>query len=333
MTAAGEPPILGPMLAGATGMPGDPAGWVFEPKWDGVRSVARVWGRRVTLTSRLGNDITNGYPELAALGPALGDRAAVLDGEIVAFDSQGRPSFEQLQRRMHVRGPSRLLVNEVPVLYVVFDLLWLDGQLLTGEPFDRRRRMLEALDPKGPSWQISHLLAEPPDDRLLTACRQVGLEGYVGKLASAEYAVGKRSKAWTKLKCVRQREFVVGGWSEGSGVRSGQIGSLAVGWADTDAHRPPGHPFALRYAGQVGSGLNELLLHHLSSELKELACETSPFVPPPPTPRSLHFVTPRLVVEVRFNEVTGAGVLRQPSVKGLRNDVEPAMVGWTDEMA
>ncbi len=333
MTAPREPPILGPMLAGATGMPPDPAGWVFEPKWDGVRSIARVWGGGVTLTSRLGNAVTDGYPELAALGPALGDRAAVLDGEIVAFDSQGRPSFEQLQRRMHVRGPSRSLVNEVPVLYVVFDLLWLDGQLLTGEPFDRRRHMLEELDPKGASWQISHLLAEPPDHDMLTACRNVGLEGYMGKLASAEYSVGKRSRSWTKVKCVRQREFVVGGWSEGSGGRSGQIGSLAVGWADPDAPRPAGHRFALRYAGQVGSGLNELLLNHLSAELGEHACETSPFVPPPPIPRSLHFVIPRLVVEIRFNEVTGAGLLRQPSVKGLRTDVEPATVGWTDEMA
>ncbi|MGH9225122.1 MAG: non-homologous end-joining DNA ligase [Acidimicrobiales bacterium] len=329
---SGEPPVLAPMLAGSTGMPADPTGWLFEPKWDGVRAVARAWDGRVALASRLGNDVTAGYPELAALGPALGEHAAVLDGEIVAFDDRGRPSFERLQRRMHVRGPNRSLMAEVPVLYVVFDVLWLDGRLLTGEPFVERRRQLEALGLAGPNWQVSHVLPDAPDEDMLAACRQVGLEGYVGKLASATYSVGKRSKAWTKVKCARQREFVVGGWSEGSGGRSGQIGSLAVGWVDPDRPAPPGHRFALRYAGQVGSGLSELLLRRLGAAFKDLAAETSPFVPPPPPPAGLHFVRPDLVVEVLFNEMTTAGVLRQPSLKGLRDDVAPNSVEWTEEL-
>ncbi len=328
-----EPPVLAPMLAGSVGMPADPTGWLFEPKWDGVRAIARVWAGRVALASRLGNDVTGGYPELAALGQGLGDHAAVLDGEIVAFDDRGRPSFQRLQSRMHVRSPNRALMAEVPVLYVIFDVLWLDGRLLTGEPFVERRRRLEQLDPKGPSWQASHLLPEPPDDDTLAACRQVGLEGYVGKLASASYLVGKRSKAWTKVKCARQREFVVGGWSEGSGGRSGQIGSLAVGWVDPDMPAPPGHPFALRYAGQVGSGLNEFLLRHLGAAFRELASTTSPFVPPPTPALGLHFVRPELVVEVLFNEMTTVGVLRQPSLKGLRSDAYPGAVGWSDELA
>jgi bifunctional non-homologous end joining protein LigD len=329
---ATEPPVLAPMMAGATGLPSDVRGWCFEPKWDGVRCITRVWDGSVSLASRLGNDVTGGYPELAAMGPALAGRAAVLDGEIIAFDDRGRPSFERLQSRMHVRNPTRALMSEVPVLYVIFDLLWLDGRLLTGEPLVERRRQLEELNPKGPSWQITNLLPEAPNDETLAACRQVGLEGYMGKLATSDYSAGKRSKAWTKVKCVRQREFVVGGWSEGSGGRSGQIGSLAVGWVDPDVAAPPGHPFALRYAGQVGSGLNEFLLGHLRRAFRDLDSETSPFVPPPPTPKSLHFVQPKLVVEVMFNELTVAGVLRQPSIKGLRNDVEPATVGWTDEM-
>ncbi len=332
-SAAAEPPALAPMLAGSTGMPRDPAGWVFEPKWDGVRAVARVWDGRVALASRLGNDVTAGYPELAALGPALGERAAVVDGEIVAFDGRGRPSFERLQRRMHVRHPGRALMAEVPVLYVVFDLLWLDGQLLTGEPFVERRRRLEALALEGPNWRMSPQLPGVPDEDMLAACRDIGLEGYLGKLASSAYVVGKRSKAWTKVKCGRQREFVVGGWSEGSGGRSGQIGSLAVGWVDPQVQAPPGHPFALRYAGQVGSGLSEFLLRQLGTAFKELASQTSPFVPPPQLPPGLHFVRPELVVEVLFNEMTSVGVLRQPSLKGLRNDVEPGDVGWTEELA
>lgn len=327
-----EPPVIAPMAAASTGMPANPDGWVFEPKWDGVRAVSRVWGNRVTLTSRLGNDVTSGYPELAGMGPSIRHRAAVLDGEIIAFDHRGRPSFERLQSRMHVRGPSPALVADVPVLYVIFDVLWLDGKLLTGQPFVERRRRLEALHPSGPSWQISKLLPEPPDADALAVCRQVGLEGYMGKLAASDYAAGRRSKAWTKVKCVRQREFVVGGWSAGSGGRSGQIGSLAVGWVDPDAPAPPGHPFALRYAGQVGSGLNDFLLGHLAARFRELATETSPFVAPPPTPKGLRVVRPELVVEVVFNELTVVGVLRQPSLKGLRNDVDPAEVGWSDEL-
>jgi bifunctional non-homologous end joining protein LigD len=320
------------MLAGATGIPRDPSGWIFEPKWDGVRGIGRFWPGGFTITSRLGNDVTAGYPELAALAGGLGDHAVVLDGEIVAFDDRGKPSFERLQRRMHVRNPGRPLMADVPVLYVLYDLLWLDGQLLTGEPFFERRRQLESLALKGPHWQLSPQLPDVPDDEMLQACRDIGFEGYLGKLATSAYAVGARSKAWTKVKCVRQREFVVGGWSEGSGGRSGQIGSLAVGWVDRDRPAPPGHPFALRYAGQVGSGLSEFLLRHLAADFKELVTKISPFVPPPQPPPGLHFVQPELVVEVLFNEMTTVGVLRQPSLKGIRNDTAPATVGWSDEL-
>jgi bifunctional non-homologous end joining protein LigD len=328
---AEEPPVLAPMFAGATGMPRDPRGWLFEPKWDGVRAIARLWSGRMTLTSRLGNDVTQAYPELAQLSAAIGGHTAVLDGEIVAFDERGRPRFERLQRRMHVRHPSRALTQEVPVVYILFDLLWLDGRVLTTEPLVERRRRLESLGLDGPSWQVSPLLPEAPDAQLIAACREVGLEGYLGKLAKSGYSVGRRSKAWTKVKCVRRREFVVGGWSEGTGGRSGHVGSLAVGWVDPEAPKPPGHPFALRYAGQVGSGLSEALLKELSSAFSELATATSPFANTPAAP-PLRFVRPVLVVEVMFNDVTRAGVLRQASLKGLRNDVEPATVGWTDEL-
>lgn len=319
------------MLAGSSTFPPDSRGWVFEPKWDGVRTVARVWSGRITLTSRLGNEVTAGYPELGALPAALGDHAAVLDGEIVAFDGRGRPSFEVLQRRMHVRQPSASLTADVPVMYAVFDLMWLDGHLLTELPFTDRRRLLEGLVTKGPSWQTSPQLPAAPDDEMLAVCRRTGLEGYVGKFESSPYLAGKRSKAWTKVKCRRQREFVVGGWSEGEGGRSGSIGSLAVGWVDPEAPAPEGHPFALRYAGQVGSGLGETRIADLSARFAAGASDTSPFVKPPPI--RLHFVRPTVVVEVKFTEVTSAGVLRQPSIKGVRNDKDPAAVVWTDELA
>jgi bifunctional non-homologous end joining protein LigD len=319
------------MTAGSIGLPADPAGWVFEPKWDGVRVLARVWSGTVSLASRAGNDVTAGYPELAGMGPALEPHSAVLDGEVVAFDAKGRPSFERLQSRMHVRNPPPALLAAVPTLYVLFDLLWLDGEVLTDLPLTARRARLDELALRGPAWQTSVRIEDAPDDAMLAKCREVGLEGYMGKQATSIYTPGKRTKAWTKVKCAGQREFVVGGWSEGAGGRSGQIGSLAVGWVDTGAH-VEAHPFALRYAGQVGSGLNDLLLRTLKRDLTALATEVSPFVNPPKTPQ-LHFVRPEIVVEVRFTEMTTAGILRQPSLKGIRDDKDPAEVGWTEELA
>jgi bifunctional non-homologous end joining protein LigD len=218
----------------------------------------------------------------------------------------------------------------VPVLYGLFDVLWLDGELLTGLPLTARRARLDELGLRGPAWQTSVRIDDAPDDAMLARCREVGLEGYMGKQAASIYTPGRRTKAWTKIKCAGQREFVVGGWSEGSGGRTGQIGSLAVGWVDPGAH-VEGHPFALRYSGQVGSGLNDLMLRTLGREFAERATDASPFVNPPKTPR-LHFVRPETVVEVRFTEMTTAGILRQPSLKGIRDDKEPAEVGWTEEL-
>jgi DNA ligase D-like protein (predicted ligase) len=320
------------MTAGSVGMPADPAGWVFEPKWDGVRIIARVWSGQVNLSSRAGNDVTAGYPELTGIGPALEPHRAVLDGEVVAFDDKGRPSFERLQSRMHVRNPPPSLLAAVPVLYVVFDLLWLDGELLTGLPLTARRSRLDELELKGPAWQTSVRIDEAPDQAMLDRSRDLGLEGYVGKQASSIYTPGRRTKAWTKVKTVCQREFVVGGWSEGERGRAGQIGSLAVGWVDPSEPAAGHHPFALRYAGQVGSGLNDFLLRTLKVQFAELATDVSPFVNPPKTPR-LHFVRPKVVVEVKFTEMTTAGILRQPSLKGIRNDKDAAEVGWTAELA
>ncbi|HUQ64216.1 MAG TPA: non-homologous end-joining DNA ligase [Acidimicrobiales bacterium] len=326
-----EPPVLSPMTAGSVGMPADPAGWLFEPKWDGVRIITRVWSGQVNLASRAGNDVTAGYPELAGMGPAIDPHRAVLDGEVVAFDDKGRPSFERLQGRMHVRNPPSSLLAATPVLYVVFDLLWLDGELLTGLPLTERRSRLDDLELKGPAWQTSVRIDDAPDQAMLDRSRDLGLEGYVGKQAASIYTPGRRTKAWTKVKTVGQREFVVGGWSEGERGRAGQIGSLAVGWVDPSVPAGAPHPFALRYAGQVGSGLNDFLLRTLREEFTALSTDISPFINPPKTPR-LHFVRPEIVVEVKFTEMTTAGILRQPSLKGVRNDKDPADVGWTAEL-
>jgi bifunctional non-homologous end joining protein LigD len=295
------------MLATTTTLPPTFDGWFIEPKWDGVRAVVTVHAGRVTIASRLGNDVTGGYPELAGLADALGGRSAVLDGEIVAFDERtGRPSFQRLQRRMHVRQPGAQLRREVPIQLLVFDVLWLDGELLADRPQVERRKVLEALALEGPCWHTSPLIPPAPADELLDACRRIGMEGYVAKRADAVYQPGRRSSAWIKVKCIKRREFVVGGWSEGQGGRSGSIGSSTG---------------RLHYLGQVGSGLSGELIRQLREVFSRTARDTSPFAEK--LIGKLHYVEPLLVAEVAFNEITEGATLRQPSLQGFRTDLNP----------
>ena len=156
-----------------------------------MRAVVTVHDGRVTVASRLGNDVTGGYPELAGLADALGGRSAVLDGEIVAFDDRtGRPSFQRLQRRMHVRQPGAQLRRDVPIQLLLFDVLWLDGELVAERPQTERRKVLEGLALEGPCWHTSPLIPPAPADELLDACRRIGMEGYVAKRADAPYRAG-----------------------------------------------------------------------------------------------------------------------------------------------
>src|SRR5215210_4436578 len=204
------------MLASSVPPPPTFDGWLVEPKWDGVRAVVTVHDGAVSIASRLGNDVTGGYPELVALAGALGGRSAVLDGVIVAFDERtGRPSFQRLQRRMHVRSPGAQLRRDVPVQLLFFDVLWLEGEMVAERPQSERRKVLESLALDGPSWHTSPLVPPAPAEDLLAACREIGMEGYVAKRADAPYVPGRRSPAWIKVKCVKRREFVVAGWSEG----------------------------------------------------------------------------------------------------------------------
>lgn len=314
------------MLAGGNGLPRDPAGWLFELKFDGQRILATVAGGAVTVANRRGLDATATFPELSGLGEAMAGRDAVLDGEVVALGPDGQPSFQRLQRRMHVVAPPPKLLSEVPVVYAVFDVLWLDGEALVDQPQSERRRALDGLGLNGTAWQTAAVLDAAPDE-LLEACRSIGLEGFMAKRLDAAYLPGRRSPAWSKIKCGRRREFVVGGWSAGSGGRSGSIGSLALG-----AYGPEGGPAAaLYYVGQAGSGLTEALIRQLAALFEKTTRGTSPFANP--VPKALHFVEPLLVVEVAYNEVTEAGTLRQPSIKGLRTDVVADEVVLDAELA
>ncbi len=330
--AAGSPPRLLPMLAGGNDVPSNPDAYQFEPKLDGQRVIAIIEPSGVTLTNRRGGEITGTYPELAGLAAALAPHSAVLDGEVVTFSEKGRTSFQRLQRRMHVAQPTPRLLSETPVSFAAFDVLWLAGKLLVDRPQAERRRVLDRLEIKGPAWQTTPVLDASPDE-LMEACRELGLEGFMAKRVDAPYLVGRRSSAWSKVKCGRRREFVVGGWSTGQSSRERTIGSLALGCFDMtyDEAARHGQPQRLFYVGQAGSGLNEEMIGQLVRLFADIEVPSSPFVNPPRT--ALHWVRPILVAEVAYSEVTEAGTLRQPSIKGLRTDVVAKEVTWDEEIA
>ncbi len=314
------PQRLQPMLARTGDLPRDESDWAYEIKWDGVRAIGYVEGGRLRLESRNGNDITPRYPELRALGPALGSTDAIFDGEVVAFE-EGRPSFQKLQSRMHLTSEHavRRLSQSEPVVYMIFDLLWIEGRSLLEQTYEERRARLLELGLTGPTWQTpAHHLGDGA--RLLEASRAQGLEGIIAKRLDCPYTPGRRANGWVKVKNVRRTDAVVGGWLPGKEGRSGRLGALVVGFYEDGE---------LRYAGRVGSGFTEAELARLGTLLGGLARDDSPFAGRQP-PKETRFVEPQLVSVVDYSEVTNAKTLRQPSYKGLRDDIAPEDVGPPD---
>ncbi len=306
------PERIEPMMARlGTAIPSPDSAWGFEFKWDGIRALAHVEGGRVRLMSRSGEEITSRYPEIHAMGRALGSSEVILDGEIVALDEKGRPSFEEIQQRMGLTSESevRRKMKLVPVTYMLFDLLWEDGHSLVAEPYTERRRLLAQLKLAGASWQT------PPFERgggqaMLDASSNSGLEGVMAKKLDSRYEPGRRCEAWVKVKNHNRQELVIGGWLEGEGKRRGYPGALLVGYYDKGK---------LVYAGKVGTGFTDAMLEKLASLMKPLALDKSPFDLGSP-PRAAHYVKPKLVAEFEFVEWTRSGQLRAPSFKGLRAD-------------
>ncbi len=320
------PERIVPMLSRAsTKIPQPESDWCFEVKWDGVRAIAYVKPGRLRLESRNLREVTDSYPELRGLLRELGMREAVLDGEIVAFDELGRPSFERLQRRMHVTSPSgvRRLSRSTPVVYAIFDLLYLDGELLFEAPYEERRKRLEALELSGPAWRVPAAHGSG-GEQLLEATRSQGLEGLIAKRRGSRYEPGRRTGAWLKVKHTLRQEFVIGGWLPGEGRRAERIGALLVGY------RRDG---SFAYAGRVGTGFTETALDELAHRLQPLRRGRSPFDEAPKLPRQAQFVEPQLVAEVEFREWTADGVMRAPSFKGLREDKPAAAVTLEPDLA
>ena len=315
------PEQVEPMKASLAKLPRDDENWAYEIKWDGVRAIAICETGRVTLHSRTLRDITPQYPEIAAIALELEGREAVLDGELVAYDEEGRPSFQRLQRRIHVASKDevRKRRREVPVTYVIFDLLHLDGRSLLDLPYEERRVELAALGLDGESWQTPSF-HRGDGEAMLALSRQRGLEGVVAKRLKSPYRPGRRSRDWLKIKNVRGQEVVIGGWIPGKGRRDGDVGALLVG-----VHEGEGEERHLRFAGKVGTGFGADELRMLGKRLTALRRADSPFEGRQPQ-RDAIFAEPELVAEVEFAEWTNAGTMRHPSYKGLRDDKPAAAV-------
>ncbi|MHA3704044.1 non-homologous end-joining DNA ligase [Jatrophihabitans sp. YIM 134969] len=294
----------------------DPA-WIFERKLDGVRCLARRDADgAVRLTSRNDKDMTATYPEVAVALADACDTDVVVDGEIVAFEGR-RTSFERLQGRIGISDPTAALATGIPVFYYVYDVLHLDGRDVRRVPQLARKKLLRAALTWDDPLRFTTHRREAGVEMYEAACRR-GDEGVIAKRISAPYT-GGRSRDWLKFKCVRDQEFVVGGWTDPKGSRA-DLGALLVGYHDGDR-------FA--YAGKVGTGFSAKVLADLAADLRPLATDTSPFDTASAVlrrERDVHWVRPELVVQIGFAEWTRDGLLRHPRYQGRRVDKAAADV-------
>ena len=317
---AAMPIAIHPMLATLVDKPFDNSQWLFEIKWDGYRSVAFLDGGKARLVSRNQNEMTSQYPELRDLPGFVRGRTAILDGEIVALDEAGRPSFSLMQQRTGISGIGRRVKaadRSVPIAYYVFDLLYLDGYDLTRVDLEKRKQLLAGIIAGNGLVRYSdHHLEQ--GSALYEAAKQQGLEGIVAKRRNSCYEQ-KRSREWLKMKITRRQECVIGGYTDPRGSRE-HFGSIILGLYDDKGR--------LLHVGQAGSGFTESSHEDMWRRLQKLKTDKNPFANKVESTRGTHWVKPELVAEIKFSEWThetnGGGVkMRAPVYQGLREDKSP----------
>ena len=313
------PKRMEPMLATPGQLPSGDGEWAYEFKWDGMRALLWIDGGRPRAVSRNDNDITGSFPELRDFAEAMGSRQALFDAELVVLGADGKPSFAQLQHRMHASSPAsvRKFAASHPVSLVIFDLLHLDGTSLIGLDYDHRRSALEDLDIGASGWAITPSFTSDEGSRVFRIAVDLGMEGVVAKRRSSTYQPGRRSRDWIKVKHQHMQEVVIGGFTEGNGGRRGEFGALLLGVPSTGSRR-------LTFIGKVGTGFSDRSRAELATELRRMVRSTSPFAErlPAGLDKGATWVTPRLVGEVRYSEWTPDGNLRHPVWRGLRPDKE-----------
>jgi bifunctional non-homologous end joining protein LigD len=311
------PPAMLPMLAEGGYDSFDHPDWRFEPKLDGIRTLAYVGTDGTQLLSRTGRDQTERYPELENLARFVNALQAVIDGEIVAAGPDGRPSFEMLQQRMNLHAPKDIekARRKIPVVLFAFDLLWLDGRDLTHEPVEGRRELLEGIVTETGPVRLT-VIAEENGEGFFDLAKELGFEGVLAKRRGSLYVPGRRTKDWRKIKATNYQDCLILGWTQGTGSREATFGALLLGAYRDDE---------LIWIGQVGTGFSDSALHDLLKRLRELETSDPPVADPELAEiRGARWTRPELVCEVEFLEMTRVGKLRAPSFKGLRPDKAPA---------
>ena len=314
-----------PMLAESVDAPFDSPDWLFEIKWDGYRAVAFIENNQVKLVSRNQNDLTARFAELKDLPAFVKAQSAVLDGEVVALDEQGRPSFSLMQQRTGFRPGGRKATKraDVPVLYYAFDLLYLDGCDWRRLPLEQRKNKLASVIVPGDSLRYSDHYPEQ-GKALFETARQNGLEGILAKKRNSFYEE-RRTREWLKIKITHRIECVIGGFTEPEGTRA-HFGSIVLGLYDKQGR--------LVHVGQAGSGFDQKTLASVWKLLEKLQTRQNPFYGEVEALRKTHWVKPQLVAEIEFSEWTGGAAsgkisgtnakLRAPVFLGLRDDKDPS---------
>jgi bifunctional non-homologous end joining protein LigD len=306
-----------PMLAEGGGEPFDDPAWRFEPKLDGIRALAEMETGSTLFRTRRGRDVSFQYPDIHMIHELVDQVNAVLDGEIVAVDGDGRNSFEALQQRMNLQNEREIkrVAKQIPVAFVAFDLLWLDGHETIGLTLEERRELLELVVEQDHRLQLMGYV-DGEGKAFVAGARSLGLEGVVAKRTGSKYVSGRRSPDWRKIKLISTQDCVILGWTPGQGGRAGSFGALLVGAIDGDR---------LRWVGQVGTGFSQKMLDRLMEQLDPLVREGPPL--DDPALRKLKgatFVEAELVCEVEYHEMTrSTGKMRAPSFRALRPDKTP----------